>query len=332
MSLVLGTYYVHDSVYTVFYVYGLQRFSYMNSQAFLKLLCFYNATIVTTRFLLRTSLPFVFPCFATGAPSPLDCLLCVCKELKHLLWVLVPSLSFVLFPMWLALYMVFFDCVSPLLSLWGLLYCACKCVPPVVYLYGYLSFFLVSRVLSLFLLAEFRAFSVSASCGWVVSVLKFSWIGLSCYFVIVLLISCILFWLLTLLNLGVFCSFLSFFALYFVSNTKSSPLLLRLTSWVLVFVFLFNYPPYFLKFLSLELDHEYSIVSLVLGLSRLLQCSNIIPHLPIHAKVVLHGYLWFWTLILWFSWEFCSSVFRVGFRFLCYFVSSSSLVSLTSLR
>jgi hypothetical protein len=59
-------------------------------------------------------LPFVFPCFATGAPSPFDCLLCVCKELKHLLWVLVPSLSFVLFPMWLALYMVFFDCVSPL--------------------------------------------------------------------------------------------------------------------------------------------------------------------------------------------------------------------------
>jgi hypothetical protein len=70
----------------------------------------------------------------------------------------------------LSLYMVFFDCVSPLLSLWGLLYCACKCVPPVVYLYGYLSFFLVSQVLSLFLLAEFRVFSV----------FNFLWVGVFC--------------------------------------------------------------------------------------------------------------------------------------------------------
>jgi hypothetical protein len=171
----------------------------------------------------------------------------------------------------------------------------------------------------------------STSCGWVLSVHKFSWMGLSCYFVIVLLISCIIFLLLTLLILGVFCSFLSFFPLHFVSNTKSSSLPLRLTSWVLFF-FLFNYPPYCLKFLSLELDHEYSIVNLVLGFSWLLQCWNIIPHLPIHANVVIHGYLLFWTLILWFSWEFCSSVFRVGFRFLYYVVSSSSLASLSFLR
>jgi hypothetical protein len=43
-------------------------------------------------------------------------------------------------------------------------------VPPVVYFYGYLSFFLVSQVLSLFLLAEFRVFSV----------FNFLWVGAFC--------------------------------------------------------------------------------------------------------------------------------------------------------